>query len=361
MELERVLESYPKNFVKIHRNVPLNLSSKTCVYGASGIGKTEAILSHYAKPEFNPLKKMYLNLKDSHIHLNKSLEFLPSFLQEKKIEILIIDHFNPSLFPSSLLDSIANTPYITLIAQAPLINDDYSLLEIPPITFKEFTKIHKMPSNESLNLYLKFGNLLEAEFLSEYKKGEFLKILTGDSTNFWILQNLILHLGQRVSIHQIFTKLKKEGKISKDRFYEYCKILNASKILFWLTKFEHESAPKKLYFWDFTLKNIISYQRNFGLLFENMVFLELLYHFKETIYFTDKLDFYLPNLSLGVLCVPFIQTHLLQTRLYKITKEREFCDSFLIVSLNHKKLGENLGTPYKILPFEEFALMDSLV
>ncbi|WP_297812725.1 ATP-binding protein [uncultured Helicobacter sp.] len=360
MELTKILESYPKNLSKIHRHLPLNLNKKTCVYGAKGIGKTEIILNHYAKEEFNPLKKMYLNLSDSHLNHHKYLDYLPDFIQKEKIEILIIDHFNLSLFPSTLLTRIANTPQIILITQSPFIDKNYSLIEISPITFQEFTQMRKIPVDDSLNLYLKFGNLLESESFNEYKKGEFLKMLAGDSTNFWILQNLILHLGQKVSIHQIFTKLKKERKLSKDRFYEYCKTLNESKILFWLTKFEHKSAPKKLYFWDFTLKNSISYERNFTLLFENMVFLELLYHFKEIIFYTDKLDFYLPTLSLGIFCMPFIQKNILEARLHKITKEREFCDSFLILSLNDKESGENLGTPYQILPFREFALKDSL-
>lgn len=359
MELAKILESYPKNLSKIHRYLPLTLDKKTCIYGAKGIGKTEIILNHYAKAEFSSSKKMYLNLNDSHLNQCKISESLLDFLQKETIDILILDHFSPSLFSPTLLDSIP-TPQITIISQSPLTNPNYNLVEIPPITFQEFTKIRKTPIDESLNSYLKFGNLLEAEYLNEYKKGEFLKILAGDSINFWILQNLILHLGQKASIHQIFTKLKKEGKLSKDRFYEYCKILNESKILFWLTKFEHESAPKKLYFWDFTLKNTISYERNFALLFENMVFLELLYHFKEEIFYTDKLDFYLPNLSLGILCMPFIQHHILESRLHKITKEREFCDSFLILSLNHKESGENLGTPYQVLPFKDFALQDSL-
>lgn len=360
MELTRILESYPKNLSKIHRNIPLNLGKKTCVYGARGIGKTEAILNYYTKTKFNTLKKMYLNLKDSHLNHHNFLDSLPNFLQKEKIDILILDHFEFSIFSPTLLKQIAFIPQITIISQSPLIDKTYSLVEIPPITFQEFTQIHKISTNDSLNLYLKFGNLLESESLNEYKKAEFLKILAGDSTNFWILQNLILHLGQKVSIYQIFTKLKKEKKISKDRFYEYCKNLNENKILFWLTKFEHQSAPKKLYFWDFTLKNCVSYERNFALLFENMVFLELLYHFKETIFYTDKLDFYLPSLSIGILCMPFIQGQSFQMRLNKIIKEREFCDTFLILSLNDKEYGENLGTPYHILPFKEFALKNSL-
>ena len=83
-----------------------------------------------------------------------------------------------------------------------------------------------------------------------------------------------------------------------------------------------------------------------------MVFLELLYHFKTECFYTDKLDFYIPSLSLGILCAPFIQT--LEARLNKIGKEREFCDSLLIITLNHTQNGENLGTPYKIIPFSDF-------
>lgn len=60
MELTRILESYPKNLSKIHRNIPLNLGKKTCVYGARGIGKTEAILNYYTKTKFNTLKKCIL-------------------------------------------------------------------------------------------------------------------------------------------------------------------------------------------------------------------------------------------------------------------------------------------------------------
>ena len=91
-----------------------------------------------------------------------------------------------------------------------------------------------------------------------------------------------------------------------------------------------------------------------------MVFLELLYHFKQDIFFTDKLDFYLPQVSLGILCLPFIQQHSLEQKLHKIIKEREYCEKFLIITLNQKGQGENLGTPYTLSPFYDFALQNSL-
>ena len=128
--------------------------------------------------------------------------------------------------------------------------------------------------------------------------------------------------------------------------------MQTSNRLFFVQKFEHTLAPKKLFLWDFTLKNVLSFERNFGLLFENIVFLELKFHFKCECFYTDKLDFFLPQYALGILCVPFPQ--MLETKLNRLGKEREFCDSLLIITLNHKDKGENLGTPYTMLPFIDF-------
>ncbi|OCR15926.1 ATP-binding protein [Helicobacter pullorum] len=353
MVLEKILESYPKNIAKIHRKVEIKLKDLNLIYGAKNIGKTNFVLQYYQQAEFKNLKKMYINLKDSKINPNKDFDDLESFCQKEKVEILIVDSYMPSF-------KLPNLPKITLISDIPYQIANYSIFELPPITFYEYQQIHKPNIQDSFNNYLKYGNLFEAESLNDYKKGEFLKFLANDNIHFWILKNLAQNLGLKVSLHQIYTKLKKEGKISKDRFYEYAKFLQDSKILFWLEKFEHNLSPKKLYFYDFTLKNAVSYDKNFSSLFENMVFLELLYHFKQDIFFTDKLDFYLPQVSLGILCLPFIQQHSLEQKLHKIIKEREYCEKFLIITLNQKGQGENLGTPYTLSPFYDFALQNSL-
>ncbi|MCI5968924.1 ATP-binding protein [Helicobacter sp.] len=341
--LEKILESYPKLNLRFHRQISLEFQSKTCLYGAMGIGKTDCMLHHFSKPQFSALNKLYINCNDTRLNPLKDLENLKQFLKEKNISILILDNHTP-LIP---LDFIL--PFLIVISSTPCEN--FHNIQMPPITFAEFLAMRKIQEEYALAQYLKFGNLFEQ--LNGQKKGEFLKLLASSPTDFWILRNLILNLGQKISLHQIYTKLKKEGKLSKDRFYAYAQTLEKSGILFWLEKFEHALAPKKLYFWDFTLKNAVSFERNFNLLFENMVFLELLYHFKLEFFYTDKLDFYIPSLSLGILCAPFTQT--LETRLNKLGKEREFCDSLLILSLNECKQGEHLGMPYSIIPFVEFA------
>ena len=348
MLLEILFESYPKNFSKVHRKHTLSLKPHHLIYGSKNIGKTDFILQYYQQESFKNLKKLYINLSDSKINSYQDLNNLESFCHKKNIEVLILDSYTPE-FP------LPNLPYITLISQFPYELPHFQTQEMPPITFKEYLQIHKQTPHDSFNHYLKYGNLFEAETLNEYKKGELLKSFANDKTNFWILRNFIQNLGLKVSLHQIYTKLKKEGKISKDRFYEYANILKEGKTLFWVEKFEHDLAPKKLYFYDFTLKNAVSYERNFSTLFENMVFLELLYNFKEAVFFTDKLDFYLPNSMLGILCLPFIQFQTLEQKLNKIIKEREFCEKFIIITLNQKAQGENLGTPYTILPFSEFS------
>lgn len=345
MILEKILESYPKLNLRFHRQITLELQSKTCLYGASGIGKTDCVLHYFNKPQFSALNKLYINCNDTRLNPLKDLENLKQFLQEKNISILILDNY------THLIPLDFTLPFLIVISTTPCTPcKNFHNIQIPPITFAEFLAMRKIPQEEALTQYLKFGNLFEQ--LNEQKKGEFLRLLASNPTDFWILRNLILHLGQKVTPYYVYSKLKKEGKLSKDKFYTYTQTLEKSRILFWLEKFEHSSAPKKLYFWDFTLKNAVAFERNFNLLFENMVFLELLYHFKLEFFYTDKLDFYIPCFSLGILCAPFTQT--LEMRLNKLGKEREFCDYLLILSLNENKQGEHLGMPYTILPFYDF-------
>ncbi len=345
--LEKILESYPKPSGKIRENIPQALNQKSCIYGAIGSGKTDFVLHYFTNPNFHSAKKLYIDCEDPRLSLPKDIESLKEFIQTEKISILILDNFCDSM----PIDLSLELPHLILISHTPCTLRGFENYEIPPLTFAEFLHIHKLKEEEGLNLYLKFGNTLEQ--VSDKSKGMQLKLFAQDSINFWILKNFILNLGQRVSPHQIYTKLKKEGNLSKDRLYEYCNFLQHSRILFWLEKFEHPSATKKLYFWDFTLRNVVSYGKNFKAFFENMVFLELRYHFCLEFFHTDKLDFYVPSLSLGILCAPFIQT--LQARLNKLGKERELCDSLLIISLSDESLGENLGMPYRILPFSTFA------
>lgn len=348
MILEKLFEQYPKNISKIHRKTNIKLHDKTILYGAKNTGKTDFILNYFNNFEHN---KMYINLNSPKFNPQKDLEELDSFCNKMDIQLLILDSFN------NQIQKIPNINKTIIISQTPHNIHDFTNIEMPPITFKEYSKIHKYSSEESLTNYLKYGNLLEGESLKEYKKIEFLHTLANNESNFWILKNLILHLGSKVSTHQIYTKLKKEGKISKDRFYSYTKFLQDSKTLFLLEKLDHSSAAKKLYFYDFTLKNTISFDRNFSALFENMVFLEILYEYLNgninTIFYTDKIDFYIPKYSLGIVCMPFIQNHILESKLNKISKEREFCEKFIIISLNQSFIGENLGTPYEVVPFNK--------
>ncbi len=348
MLLEQIFENYPKNSNKIHRKLSLNLPKKALIFGAPFLGKNDYVLHYFNQKDKIDLKKLYIDLEDIRFNNLDFLKDLNDFCAKTKIDSLIINHYSPTLLPPSYLPKLEN---IILISNIYYSIPSFTTLGFPPILFNEFMQLFKGQIQEVFHQYLKKGTLYEENF--EENKGNLLKILSKDITELWIFKNLILSSGLKVSPHQIYTKLKKEGKISKDRFYNFINTLKEQNMLFWVRKFEHALAPKKLYFWDFSLKNSLSFQKDFSTLFENMVFLELYARFKDEIFYTDKIDFYIPALSLGILCMPFIQN--LETKLSKITKEREFCESFLILSLSQKEKGENLGTPYTILPFSEFA------
>ena len=75
---------------------------------------------------------------------------------------------------------------------------------------------------------------------------EILKLFVDDSIELDILLLLIKNSGEKKSIFQLYNTLKKEKKISKDRFYNYCDYLEYNKIIYFCQKFEQPKGVKKI-------------------------------------------------------------------------------------------------------------------
>jgi len=112
-------------------------------------------------------------------------------------------------------------------------------------------------------------------------------------------------LGQNVSAFQMFERIKQQQKLSKDMFYKTFYGLMEKGYLYWVEKYEHSRATKKLYTLDFNIKNALTLQKDFSRLFETLVFLEMLKRGSE-IYYADGIDFYMPKENRIVLTMPFL-------------------------------------------------------
>ncbi len=119
-----------------------------------------------------------------------------------------------------------------------------------------------------------------------------------------ILFILIKFAGEKKSIFQLFNTLKKDIKISKDRFYKICEQYEQNGVIFFCQKYEQPKAIKKLFVFNHALLDIVSYKKNFNNLFKNMIFLELKSRGKD-VFYLDNIDFYLPDEKSIIFAIPF--------------------------------------------------------
>jgi len=120
-----------------------------------------------------------------------------------------------------------------------------------------------------------------------------------------IIKFFIKNIALSFTKYQIFNRLKTNIKISKDSFYKIVKKLQDQNIVFMVEQFNSKRAPFKIFFYDFSIRQAICYQKNFINTYKNMVFLELKKRYKE-IYYDKKIDFFIPKIDMAVLALPFV-------------------------------------------------------
>lgn len=348
---------YEINFSKINfiaRKLKITYP-KTILKGPSGVGKTYLI---YDFLTFIPDNKyIYIDLEDPRNNLEEIKFNLESFINENEINTLVLENF--------LFDF--NLPYceniiITSTCSATL--PDFKVLNIKPLEFEEYL-LHDNKSQQtthSFNNFLKYGNLPEIIHLPEHKKikklQEILFLQTKNSTHYEILKLLIKNIDEKKSLFQLFNTLKKEIKISKDLFYKTCKNLEENQTIYFLQKHKQKNALKKIYCYNHSFFTAVTYDKKFKNEFTNMIFLHLTYKHQE-IFYLDYIDFFIPKIYLGIICIPFYNHILMNKNLKKIIKNatENNIKELYIITISNNQLILEYDIPITILPFYEWALI----
>ena len=154
-----------------------------------------------------------------------------------------------------------------------------------------------------------------------------------------------------------FNNLKLKIKISKDKFYETCKIFEDTKSIYFLEKYNQEKSVKKIYCYNHSFLNAISHVKKFKNEFSNMIFLELVHKYKD-IYYLDSIDFYIKSKNIAIIPIPFFNRFLINNTLKKIIKnanEFEINEINIITISNNEKISDP-KLKINIIPFYEWAL-----
>ena len=298
--LEQIYDITLNKIVFHERKITIT-NNKTILIGPPKSGKTYLIYDYLSK--FETEQYLYIDFAD---YKNNSLEiqkYLYDFVEEHNIDTLVLESFNFDFELPDIQNIIISTYTQNTIS-------DFEILYVTPLDFEEFLLFDTKHQNVSysFNSFLKYGNFPEIIEYSEPKKVtrnyEICKLFCTDKTDEEILFLLIKNSSEKKSIFQLYNTLKKDIKISKDRFYKTCEYYEKNNIIFYCEKYNQPKAVKKIFLYNHALIDIVSYKKNFNNLFKNMVFLELHRRY-EKIYYLDNIDFYLPNENTIVLAISF--------------------------------------------------------
>ena len=347
---------YEINFSKINfieRKIKIN-HPKTIIYGAFKTGKSYLIYDFLQKFKTNDY--LYIDFADPRNEIDEIKPFLDSFLRENKIKVLVLENFDFSF----------NIPYCENIIISTKIYKKikgFKNITIKGLDFEEYLLHDKkfQNSTQSFNNFLRYGNLPEVlgvdDFVKIQRLQEIFFLQTKNEVDLEILKIVFENIDEKKSLFQLFNILKSKMKISKDKFYDSCKKFEEQKTIFFLSKYKHEKAIKKIYSYNHAFLNAISHNKKFKNVFSNMVFLELIDKNRD-IYYLDNIDFYLEKTNQAIVAIPFFNTILMNStlkRVYKILLEYNIKELFIITVSNSEILKHNSFT-ISVVPFYEWAL-----
>ncbi|PAF42723.1 ATP-binding protein [Helicobacter sp. 11S03491-1] len=347
-DLEENFLEKTQNFSILPRRFGLK-RGKIHLYGAPKCGKTSIALDfakHFKKP-------IYIDCKDPRVDIDLTKSLLLKIYLEKNIDILILDNYIcdfplPNLENIILITPSKNTNNITL-------PHDFISKQIHPLNFEEYVSFDKknLSITTLFNHFLKDGNLPEIQYLYEYQKiprKQEINSLAFEHKKY-LFGNLLSYQARQVTTNQIYTQLKKQIKISKDKIYQYIHEFQQDQVIYFLPHIQDPSKPKKIYFYDFSLPYAFSATKSFQSIFENMIFLELLCK-NKTLYYDQGCEFITQD-NHAYLAFAFPTPQTIEEKIKKIQTKYS---KITLITINYQSGGKTPYSQWQAISFINFAL-----
>lgn len=342
------LNRFDLNKIKLKsRAINFTHSNKLFFYGPPKSGKTSMALNiakRYKKILYIDLQ-IYVNVQRANILINDEVRNSQDF---KSVELVIIDNFNRDFN----IDSYNNIDII-LIGNISELNKDFLAICINMLSFKEYL-IFEIKNNQSLSNFIRDGNKPGLISLNELSKKQYkvdsLRLYLGE--DFQIFMHLLNFQAQKISILSFYNYLKNILSISKDKLYKLIHDLRANRLIYFCEYgdcLESKSIKSKIYFYDFSLYSL-NY-KNFKIIFENMVYLELIAH-GFNLKYNYRFDFFDIDKNMAFICMPFAAMPLIKTKLSLLNNNR-FKIFIISMNLNYKEKY------YEVIDFNNFCSLIS--
>lgn len=327
---------------------------KTILYGAPKSGKSFLIFDYLSN--FETKDYLYIDFEDLRNDKKEIDDNLEEYVFRNKIKVIVLENF----------DFDIKIPFCdSVIITTKKANElkGYKKLFLSPLDFEEYLLHDKKNQNitHNFNNFLKYGNLpqtIQTPDFRIYKDlQEIIKLIASDETSQEILRTLFLNIDEKKSLNQLYLNLKTKIKISKDKFYEQCKIFEEQRIIYFLPRYNQDKAVKKIYSYNSAFLSAITHQKKFKNELTNIIFQELLNKFDE-IYYLDYIDFFVPKKNLAIVCIPFFNTLLMQSQLKKIKKtaQENNIRQIDIITVSNNESVNSKDISINVVPFYEWAL-----
>ncbi len=313
-------------------------------------GATYILLNHLQN--YKKEQRLYINFDDIRIDKLTLSNTIDNFIKQNGIKVIALDNFTFDFTIPKCEEIIISTK------QKPPILKGFDYTKLYPLDFEEYIAFEKKYTDieHIFNNYTKTGTFPDI-CLSNYadrfdRFTNIVKSIAKNEKELMILKEFAPFQSKQIYPYTIFKKIKENIKISKDSFYETVQKLEDKNIVIFLEKYASSGRQKKFYLIDFALKNVLTFEKDFIKRFENIVFLELFKRNYE-IYYTDEIDFFLPNTDTAILCIPFIPINLLKNKIAKRKKafKKLNIKNVHIISLGNEDNFTMDGINYEMIPF----------
>ena len=327
---------------------------KTILYGAPKVGKSFLVFDYLSN--FKSKEYLYIDFEDCRNDKLEISQNLEEYVFRNNIKVIVLENFEFDI-KIPFCDSVIITSKIRKNIKG------YKTIYLTALDFEEYLLHDKRNQNitHNFNSFLKYGNLPQTVQTADFKiykeLQNIIKLITKDKTSQEILKILIINIDEKKSLNQLYLLLKTKIKISKDKFYEQCKIFEENFIIYFISKYNQEKATKKIYLYNSAFFSSITHKKKFKNEFTNIIFQELLNKY-EKIFYLDYIDFYIPKKDLGIISIPFFNSTLMQTQLKKIIKialEYQIKEINIITVSNNEIINSN-KLIINVLPFYEWSL-----
>ena len=348
--LENLYQNPPKSREFLERKISIQ-SPKTLLKGVGGSGKSSLILNYLAKFD----NFLYLDLDDVK-SFGVTLENLSEFITAKGIKAVAIENLKAQITMPKCDHIIISTDLNTLCI------DGFDELEILGLDYEEFILFYHK-NYEAKTLFSHFlirGNSAFAPFLSEFDSNVFLqkyiKSSQGD-LNTKILSNIANYVHQPLNSFKIYKSLKAHMKLSKDKLYQNIADLEKQNLIKSIPNIDKNISLRRVYFSNFALKSALSLHKDPKAIIANMVFCELL-KLKKDIKYSNQIDFIIPQMSVGILILPFLPPELAILRAKKLSN---YCNELGlkrvdIISNSQNQVAKFEKITYNVMPFWQWAV-----